>query len=263
MSAIGEKLLLEIQRIVARESDRIINSPLGPTVADVASRLPNTREVRELIQYSFNRPDIDISTTSLYGVLTILVDSGVNVEAKLKELLTDARFTAGIIDIKGSNSIKEDITEAFTEVISSKKQALPKHVKKEPEKVPTKVKPKTKQNAIRSVSGQYYGIANLHVLLNQRLPIQVRKNMGKGNARSILNYRTGRFANSTHIKRLTLNKDGSINAFYSYMKYPYQTFEPGYLQGTPYTRDPKTLIGKSIREIAKTVVLNKLKVIRE
>jgi hypothetical protein len=45
------------------------------------------------------------------------------------------------------------------------------------------------------------------------------------------------------------------------MKNPYQTFEPGYRQGSPKTRDPKLLIAASIREIAATKVGNKLRAV--
>jgi hypothetical protein len=52
-----------------------------------------------------------------------------------------------------------------------------------------------------------------------------------------------------------------ITAFYRYQKNPYQTFEPGYRQGSPKTRDPKLLIAGSIREIAATVVGNNLRAV--
>jgi hypothetical protein len=57
------------------------------------------------------------------------------------------------------------------------------------------------------------------------------------------------------------SRDGMITAFYSYMKNPYQTFEPGFRQGSPRTRDPKLLISKSIREIAETRVANRLRAV--
>jgi hypothetical protein len=52
-----------------------------------------------------------------------------------------------------------------------------------------------------------------------------------------------------------------ITAFYSYMKNPYQTFEPGYRQGSPKSRDPKLLISSSIRDIAATKVANRLRAV--
>ena len=85
--------------------------------------------------------------------------------------------------------------------------------------------------------------------------------MGNGDDRRTLNYRTGRFAASAKVERLSQSREGMISAFYSYMKNPYQTFEPGFAQGSPQSRDPKLLIGKSIREIAATKVENRLRAV--
>lgn len=43
---------------------------------------------------------------------------------------------------------------------------------------------------------------------------------------------------------------------YTYMKYPYQTFEPGFAQGSTF-RDPRLLIGQSIRELATQIMNEK------
>ena len=85
--------------------------------------------------------------------------------------------------------------------------------------------------------------------------------MGDGSRKDILNYRTGRFAASVKVDRLSQSREGMITAFYSYMKNPYQTFEPGYKQGAPKTRDPKLLIARSIREIAQTQVANRMRAV--
>ena len=85
--------------------------------------------------------------------------------------------------------------------------------------------------------------------------------MGNGSDRRVLNYRTGRFAASAKVERLSESRAGLITAFYSYMKNPYQTFEPGFRQGSPKTRDPKLLIGKSIKEIAATLVGNRMRAV--
>jgi hypothetical protein len=85
--------------------------------------------------------------------------------------------------------------------------------------------------------------------------------MGMGTDRNILNYRTGRFAASARVEKMSQSREGMITAFYSYMKNPYQTFEPGYRQGSPKTRDPKLLISSSIRDIAATKVANRLRAV--
>ena len=85
--------------------------------------------------------------------------------------------------------------------------------------------------------------------------------MGSGTEKRILNYRTGRFAGSAKVESMSQSRQGMITAFYSYMKNPYQTFEPGFRQGSPKTRDPKLLISQSIREIAATRVGNQLRAV--
>jgi hypothetical protein len=115
--------------------------------------------------------------------------------------------------------------------------------------------------AIRTTNGQFYSLANLQMLLNAQLQDVISANMGNGNAKNILNYRTGRFAASVRVERLTQSREGMITAFYQYQKNPYQTFEPGFAQGSPKTRDPKLLISKSIREIAATKVENRLRAV--
>jgi len=118
-----------------------------------------------------------------------------------------------------------------------------------------------KSNPIRNLQGRFYSLANLQVLLNTHLQDVISANMGNGSDKSVLNYRTGRFAAAPQVERLSQSREGLITAFYSYMKNPYQTFEPGFKQGSPKTRDPRLLISKSIHEIAATMVGNKLRAV--
>lgn len=104
-------------------------------------------------------------------------------------------------------------------------------------------------------------LIDLQSLLNRSLHDQIKKNMGTGNRRDVLNYRTGRFAESVKVERISESRQGMITAFYSYMKNPYATFSQGGRQQSPRTRDPKTLISKSIREIAQTMVTNQLRAV--
>jgi hypothetical protein len=45
------------------------------------------------------------------------------------------------------------------------------------------------------------------------------------------------------------------------MKMPYQTFEPGYKQGST-ARDPRKIIGDSVREIAQSIIGDKFLKVR-
>jgi len=85
----------------------------------------------------------------------------------------------------------------------------------------------------------------LLVAINKDLPATVRKNMDL----PALENRTGRFSESVRITDITQTPQGFPSVGYTYDKFPYQTFEPGYAQGS-YNRDPRRLIDKSIREIA-------------
>jgi hypothetical protein len=74
-------------------------------------------------------------------------------------------------------------------------------------------------------------------------------------------YRTGRFAQSVRTENVVIGPRGGIHIDYTYMKYPYQTFEPGFAQGSKY-RDPRSIIKESIRDIAITLVGEKFMTIR-
>lgn len=118
------------------------------------------------------------------------------------------------------------------------------------------------KNRVRTQEGKFFSLTNIQILLRARLPEQIKKNMGTGLRKDILNLRSGRFAESAQIENLKLQKDNVIAIFYSYMKHPYATFEPGGKQGSPTSRNPVTLINKSIREIASSLVENRLRITR-
>jgi hypothetical protein len=104
-------------------------------------------------------------------------------------------------------------------------------------------------------------LTSLLALFNGKLREAIVKNMGTGSSTSVLNYRTGRFANSAKIERLTESRQGMITAFYSYMRNPYGTFSAGGAQENPKSRDPKLLIAKSIRDIAAENIKNRLRAV--
>jgi hypothetical protein len=85
--------------------------------------------------------------------------------------------------------------------------------------------------------------------------------MGTGERKDILNYRTGRFAESAKVDSMSQSRQGMITAFYSYMRNPYATFSVGGSQASPASRDPKLLISRSIREIGATMVGNRMRAV--
>ena len=192
------------------------------------------------------------------------------------------------IKIKGSPTIPEEILDA-TLVVSTKK--FKKSVK---DKTPIKTKPKKSRTrnksetiqkgkrSVRSVSkpkvrrqkipnGKDPGdnprvqdvtenLITLKRIINEHLPEYIQKNMGKGSAKEILNYRTGRFANSAEL--LTIAQPGRTKTFVlegviTYLRNPYDVFRPGGRLHKP-GRDPKKIINKSIRQILKEKALSAL-----
>lgn len=161
-----------------------------------------------------------------------------------------------------SDEVKDSMQSLQTELIEAKvlgilkgqqsNIAVSKHATKRIKYIDRGIKGRTQQ----------VSLSNLRNILDLKLAKEITKNMGDGDSKTILNYQSGRFANTVQVNRLLIGRDGAINIFYTYMKYPYQTFEPGFEQGHINSRDPKRLIAKSIRDIAATLVANELKVIR-
>lgn len=89
----------------------------------------------------------------------------------------------------------------------------------------------------------------LRNLLNEMLPQMVASKMTP----PALQYRTGRFANSARVENVNIGPRGGLHVDYTYMKAPYETFEPGGKQGSTQ-RDPRKIIGASIRELAMGII---------
>lgn len=108
---------------------------------------------------------------------------------------------------------------------------------------------------------QEYSLTSLQAFLDANLVERVKQNMGSGNRRDVLNLRTGRFAESVRVERLSQSRQGMITAFYTYMRNPYATFSAGGRQELPRSRDPKLLISKSIRQVLGEQVSNRLRAV--
>lgn len=104
-------------------------------------------------------------------------------------------------------------------------------------------------------------LVQLQNLINQNLAKQIQSNMGTGNSTKVLNYRTGRFAESAKVEKMSESRQGMITAFYSYMRNPYGTFAEGGAQEFPVSRNPKLLIAQSIRQLAGAQVANRMRAV--
>ena len=174
-------------------------------------------------------------------------------------------------DMMSSNTMLEDIEQAIVSILktgkanlkrhTAKKGATPKkHVSKK-QNLPAKQKITGKTKAPKETPESSVNLISLQNLLNSQLQDVISANMGDGSRKDLLNYRTGRFASTAEVKRLSISREGMITAFYDYMKNPYATFSTGGRQEYPRSRDPKLLISKSIRQIAAEVVNNRLRAV--
>lgn len=108
-------------------------------------------------------------------------------------------------------------------------------------------------------NGKFVSSANIMTILNNLISLYVHRHMG----RPELIWRTGRFANSVKIVGLTATRAQAVQATYTYMLYPYQTFEPGFKQGFR-GYDPRRLITKAIRAMmAEVFSVQNVSTIRE
>lgn len=157
-------------------------------------------------------------------------------------------------DIAKAKSLEKEIKNLSTKVIQNlnKLKAVKKEVSTATPTMPQ----------LRDLGGRFSSLVSLQNILNQRLSGQITENMGDGSRYDILNYRTGRFANTVFVDKMSQSREGTITAFYSYMRNPYATFEPplGAQSGTK-SRDPKLLISKSIREIGATIVKQRMRAV--
>jgi hypothetical protein len=177
--------------------------------------------------------------------------------------------------IPGSNTIvddaKQNVIDRVLSALHGKKiKTVKPHAKVEGKIVLPTVKPKVSveipkipapKTPIRTTKGQFTSLVSIQNLLNQGLASQIQKNMGSGSRRDILNYQTGRFAESAKVETMSQSREGMITAFYSYMRNPYATFSFGGQQSIPASRDPKLLISRSIREIGATMVANRMRAV--
>lgn len=196
-------------------------------------------------------------------------------ERELVKISTSTSTYDLLISTSGSTPVLDHIQHMFAGILDKKQAAKfetsTASVKKviKPEKTSKKSTPKVSAKALTAKIARATSVyntqispmplANLQLILNSQLQNVVSANMGDGDRRDILNYRSGRLAESVQVERLSRSRTGMITAFYTYMKNPYATFSGGGRQQSPGSRDPKLLIAKSIRDIASQHVSNALR----
>lgn len=282
-SPIGERLLalqatlntaLSFQSVIASPTNTTIVQDILNTVEDAIKDLSNAgrfgpqiiltldKDIQDVLQ------QIEANVVVVQDTLQNRFDFGTLVESKWGTLIFNA-----LKKVNFSKNLEEEIEyRAFEPLRSNKKPGTYK--KKAPvqkdkvlgsknnitlSKPKVALVPKVKTRVKSTLT-----ITNLPMLMlqiNANLHDQIKRNMGTASRQDVLNYRTGRFAQSARVQRLSESRQGMITAFYSYMKNPYATFSRGGRQDRPYTRDPKLLISKSIRELAGAQVANRMRAV--
>ena len=194
-----------------------------------------------------------------------------NIEQNLREALLSWAREAELAGVRGSSSIKDNaknaathnvisefkkITGATVKTTSTSKTRERKNVtvsnKRKSAKTSTKAKA-TPVKVKRKTKNTGFSQTKLYGALSAKINATVAKNMELPG----LQYQTGRFASGVKITDVSKTTQGFPSIGYTYQLYPYQTFEPGFKQGS-IDRDPRKLIDRSIREIAAQMVTGRL-----
>ena len=224
----------------------------------------NILEIEEQARKVINQYPESLKQAALENLNILLNSKGSlsipeHIEKKIVTTLTGEKYTGKLhlypeLQIANLEDPLKNLKLELSSLVKEVRKALDQTRQQLKKQKNTKIKVRTKK-------GQFTSLTSIQNLINSKLAEQIKRNMGDGSSKSVLNYRTGRFASSAQVERLTMSKEGMITAFYSYMKSPYQTFERGFKQGSPVSRDPKLLIGKSIREIAAASMANRLRAV--
>lgn len=250
-------------------------------IANLVSEV--TRSLDTLHQRSSYGQSIEIELDKDFGVQPFLLSVSANIviiQDRIENQQVYGTMVEGLIErdvgnllaeANFSNNLVQELALRLSGVVQGK-STFKKELKKK--KVPkTKVpvqsgKVKTKSTKKSKISlGSFptgaprLNLTSLQNLINRQLQDVISANMGDGNSRNVLNYRTGRLAGSAKVESMSTSRAGMITAFYTYMKNPYAVFSDGGNQEYPKSRDPKLLISKSIREIAETQVANRLRAV--
>ena len=178
-----------------------------------AERIVKAKLIEQLLKTKGTRPDFRLKVN--------------------KKLLAQAKQAKG----KKKNIGGFDLGQAVKAQVVSASKAKKKSVSKRP------------NGNKRGVSRTGQSPIALRNLLNEMLPQMVASKM----TQPALQFRTGRFANSARVENVTIGPKGGIDIDYTYMRNPYETFEPGNKQGSTQ-RDPRKIIGASIRELAMGIL---------
>lgn len=190
-----------------------------------------------------------VGSITQLGNLLLKIKSSPSVIDNIEKLIVDA-----ITGKKSKSTNKSQMLLDRTNKVTKPRKSV-KIARKTTPNLRTDTKPPLAQAGLETK------LLDLQTLMNTDLVDRVKRNMGRGSRRDVLNLRSGRFAESVKIERLTQSREGMVTAYYNYMRNPYATFSQGGKQERPRSRDPKLLISKSIRELAAQAKITRLRAI--
>jgi hypothetical protein len=257
--------------------DVVESTPIASAL--VSSKINQLHKYHNIgTSYRFNRKNFDFKNLENIlgsGVVLVTLQTSIknnqlailekSIDQELRSYFKNEKFHKKLLKLHGSNTIPEDIAGAFKAILRGDTTVVgSKHAAKAPKTTSSSLLNKastsiSKPSAIKSTTPTTVNLVNLQNFINKHLQSVISANMGDGRRKDILNYRTGRFAASAKVERMSQSRQGMITAFYSYMQNPYGTFSKGGKQSIPPSRDPKLLIAKSIREIAAEKVSNRMR----
>jgi len=185
------------------------------------------------------------------------------VTEQIKDAVNKAVINRNWIDQEGSDSYKQALFKELDNIAvkhGAKGKIKPlttsKNSSRTTTKTPIKVtkykpgKPKKQRTSTPLISLQ-----KIVDYINGRLTEAMQRNMGPN---SLVN-RTGTFANSARIVNAQITEQGYPSFGYTYQRSPYNVFDP-VLGRSPWNtpgRDPRKIIDKSVREIAKEIAIGR------
>lgn len=239
------------------------------------------KRVHELESLVINYNQIVTNTGKLRAQYFSIIDfqagaENIGVDSQLEKALVKTfrdyiKFISPKLgSIKGSSTLTEKVEKSLVKAVAGKPQKN-KKVTTSTKKYSASSKGRSKVTqkkgrakitlatvkAIKKARNTAKGVSAsplaLITAINKALPQTIRANMGS----PMLNYRTGRFAESVKVLNITTPKRGYPTIDYTYQHDPYQVFELGNGPLATRQRDPRKIIDETIREIAAAAAFRK------
>jgi hypothetical protein len=283
-SEIGSLLLSAGKKLEKLISDTKNVSFITPPGSTVSVRNPKSIQFAQQLENIFSEIGKLAEVSKQLATKLSTAENDIVKKYAQKIVESSDKFGDILLNAEGSDSVLTAISKKLTTTMTGEKlpsggsskatgrNKTPKPVAKPKISKPVLSKPKltgisskigvrkTTQR-LRTQQGKFTSLASLQTMLNLALSQQIQQNMGTGTSKNVLNYRSGRLAESAQVTSMSQSREGMITAFYTYQRNPYGTFSEGGAQENPRTRDPKLLIARSIREVLATQVTNRLRAV--